>query len=252
VTKPLKQRAASGRVIFTRLHRLADMVGDELPAANGRHYVITDNLLAALTRDDVQRSIGALIEANMARLPFPTMLVEFSITPGVTRFVWLREVAGGLEALTAMLAGAMATMPVQAALVTIVDGGLRVERHADERDGQAVALGAAFALLMLNIKGVEKQHIDPVRLNQARLAVGRAPVPAHVLMKIGVVYDRHGRPVAGGGLKVVYLRAGHMRQQAVGPGWKDHKPVYIAPQLVNYRDGDEAPSAEKLRIVRMN
>ncbi len=235
-------------MIHTRVHKLAELVGDDLPVSTAHHYVIGDDLLKAMARDDVQRSIEAMIEAGIARLPFEDMLVEFTPTPGVTRFVWLKEAPGSLQALTAMLAGKLATLPTEPALVTIEGRGLRIERAADERDGQAVALATSFALLMLNVRGIEKVHIEPTRLNRARMGRARM-IPAHIVLKIGVVYDREGRRTGAQGLKAVYLRAGHVRQQAIGPGWREHRPVYIAPQLVNYRDG--APPVDRLRVTKL-
>jgi len=238
--------------IVTRLHKLAELVqGDDLPATE-HHYVIADDLLAALPRADVQNSIAAMIEADMARLPFPELLVEFSVEPGVTRFLWLREAPGGFEATTAMLsAKGLATVPKRPALVTLQGSALCVRDHADERDGRAIILGTAFALLMLNIAGVEKQRIEPSRLNKAREKRGDAPIPAHVVLRIGVVYGRDGRLITSAhALKKVYLRAGHVRQQACGKGWSEHKPVYIAPQLVNFTDGADAP-APKIRVTKM-
>lgn len=238
--------------IFTRLHKLSALVDPgDLPSCEN-HYVIGADLLAAMPRADVQRSIAAMIEADMARLPFPELLVEFSVQAGVTRFLWLREAPGSIRATVAMLTGeSLATVPTKAASVAIEAGGLRVIDHADERDGQAIALGAAFALLMLNVRGIDKQRIEPRKLNAARAKGGKTPIPTHVVLRIGVVYDRQGKPVAGGNrLKHVYLRAGHVRDQAYGPLWRDHRRIYIGPVLVNYRDGDDVP-APRPRVVKM-
>lgn len=128
--------------IFTRLHKLAETIDAiDLPVA-ANHYVIGPDLIAAMARDDVQRSITAMIEASMARLPFPELLVEFSVELGVTRFLWLREAPGSIEATTIMLtAQGLATVPTKPARVTIEGVGLQVCDHVDDRDGQAIAIG---------------------------------------------------------------------------------------------------------------
>lgn len=238
--------------IATRLHKLGVMTaGDAIGFPEPRHYVIAPDLFAALGRADVQRSISAMIEADMARLPFPCVLVEFEAEPGVARFVWLREAPGGFDAVTAMLtAKGLATVPIAPAAVAIQGGEIAVREAASAADAAALALGAAFALLMLNIGGVDKVRIDPRALNRARERRGDPPIPTHTVLRIGIVLDRRGRAVKGGGLKTVYLRAGHVRQQAVGKNWAEHKIVYIAPQLVNYREGDAEPQV-KPKLVRM-
>jgi len=239
--------------IYTRLHKLLEIATDETFTNAVHHYVIGDDLLAALSREDVQKSIDAMIQADMARLPFPEMLVEYSVSPGVSRFLWLEEKDGDISALTAMLtSNGLVTVAVEPAIVRTQAGVLRVECKTGEEDAMAVAVGTSFALLMLNIRGIEKRIIEPKALNASRAKKGRVSVPSHVLLKIGVVYTKEGKAVIHGSdsLKTVYLRAGHVRQQAVGKGWSSHRPVYIAPQLVNYRDGAEIPK-QKMRVVEM-
>jgi hypothetical protein len=239
--------------ICTRLHRLLSVIdADDLPAwcAGAAHYVIAPDLLAALTREDVQKSISAMIEAGMARLPFQAVLVEFGSYVGTTRFVWLRESDGGFEARCGAIGMDYSTMATEPGRIAIQGGQLALKSRHVIGDAMAMALGVALALLMLNIRGVEKERIEPSRLNKAREAKGRTRIPAHTVLRIGVVYTRDGRPAHGGRPPKVYLRAGHVRQQACGPGWRDHKQVYIEPALVNYRPGDEEP-APRTKIVRM-
>jgi hypothetical protein len=181
------------------------------------------------------------------RHPFRSISVEH----GVTRFLWLREAPGSIEATTIMMtAQGLATVPTRPALVTIEAGGLRVADHADERDGQAIAIGASFALLMLNIKGIDKAHVEPTALNRARAKAGKTRVPTHTVLRIGVVYDRAGRAVSGGALGRVYFVPGHARNQAYGPKWQFHRVIYVQPFIANYHEGDEAPTPLP-RVVKM-
>lgn len=238
--------------LFTRLHKLAEMIDPADLPASAHHYVIGDDLMAAMPRTDVKRSIAAMIEAGICRLPFPEMMVEFSVEHGVTRFVWLSERPGSIEATTLMLtAQGLATVPTKPAVVTIQGDALHVGEHADERDGQAIGIGASFALLMLNVRGVDKQLVDAVRLNVARAKAGKPRVPTHTVLRIGIVYDRHGKPASKGGAPMrVYLVPGHARRQAYGPRWQYHRTIYVEPFLVNFRDGDTAPVTVP-RVVKM-
>lgn len=227
-------------IVATRLHKLSEIAGSEIPSG-GHHYVIRADLLQAMGRDDVQRSVAAMIDAEMAKLPFPSLMVEFSPIPETTRFVWLKESDETIEALPAMLsARGLATVPREWAKISLRAGKMTIEGAASEADAGAIVLAAGFGLLMLHVEGVEKQLIQHSALNKARERTGKPHIPEYTLMRIGTVYDREGKPVgAGSALEHVYLRAGHARHQAFGPGWSEHRWIYIAPQLVNYRPGAE-------------
>lgn len=237
-------------IIATRFHDLAELTGgDPLVAkmAAAPKYAIATTLLAVLAREDIQKSILAMLEAGIAKLPFSPLLIEFSVTPEFRRFVLLEEeTAVGFSARHALLNrddfASVSPSQVRAKLTPV---GLNVERHADEGEGWATALAVSTALLMLNIRGVDKQVIEVERLNRQRGFRGRAAIPRHTVLRIGVIFDRHGQGTvqgASGRHMPVHLRAGHTRLQACGEGFADRKPVYIAPVLVNYRpDSVETP-----------
>lgn len=238
--------------IFTRLHKLYELIDPcDWPEESEHHYVMGQDLMLAMGRDDVQRAIKEMIDADMARLPFAEILVEFSVTPGVTRFLWLSETLHGFRAKTIMLTSSgLATVPTDAPIVTMLHGDFAVQHCDDARDAQAIALGTSFGLLMLHTRGIEKTRIDPAALNKARANAGKPEVPTHTVLRIGVVYDRQGKPVAAGKRGPCYLRPGNSRNQAYGPQWSLHRWIYVEPHLVNYRDGDALP-ATRARVVKM-
>lgn len=235
-------------MIATRLHRLAEIgVDDSLLALmqGAPKFVVAPDLMEILGRDDVQRSILAMVEADIARLPYPRLVVEFSVDPAVRRFVLLEESAEGFTARLALLAGdRLASVSVSSVLVRLSAAGFKVDRHADQKEGMAAALAVTIALLMLNIRGVRKDVIEVERLNRQRLRTGKPAVPGHTVVRIGTIYDRSGRAAgeAPGRRMPVHLRAGHARMQVCGPERADRKLIFVPPVLVNYRpETDDVP-----------
>lgn len=247
-------------MIWTRLHVLADLAfGDPLVQLRMMnaitpvpHFSLAPDLVAVMTREDVQKSILAMVEAGIARLPFAPTLIEFSLSEKVRRFVLVDEHEAGFTAEVATLhSDRLADVSASKVAIRVTATGLGVEGHRDEAEGIAVAFAVSAALLMLNIKGVEKQVVQVDKLNRARGRLGRTRVPSHTLVRIGTIFDRQGRgESAGTGRKMpVHLRAGHVRNQACGPELSEHRPVYILPVLVNYRDGEAEPRPVRRRVA---
>lgn len=240
-------------MIATRLHFLAELVGAEPLVSRmqaAAHYVIGDDLVSVLAREDVQKSVLAMVEAGIARLPYAPVLIEFQVSHGSRRFVLLDEAEAGFWAEGALLVrDRMAMISPTRGLIRVGTSGLALDRSANAEEGAAFVLAAAMALLMLNIRGVDKRLVEPTALNRARVRRGcRTRIPTHTLVRIGTVYDRAGRLAGGesGRTMPVHLRAGHTRMQACGENFSERKPVYIAPVLVNYRDADDvAPLPRK-------
>ena len=103
---------------------------------------------------------------------------------------------------------------------------------------------AQIALLMLHTRGIEKEVIEPTKLNAKRQGTGKIRIPRHTVVRIRR-YDREGRAhsVGGGRQLPLHLRIGHARHQAHGPHHSERKWIFIPPVIVNYRPG--ATSQEK-------
>jgi hypothetical protein len=127
-------------------------------------------------------------------------------------------------------------------------GNSKNEEEEHLRDNLAMtsvrALG--IALLMLNNKSVAKEHIDTQSLNKARMKNNKLPIPAYTVLKIGTIYDRHGKAVSNptGRHMPVHWRCAHIREQRYGPGYSKVRPILIAATLVNFdsdTDIDKVP-----------
>src|SRR5262249_51587558 len=80
----------------------------------------------------------------------------------------------------------------------------------------------------------------PTKLNAARAKTSKPPIPQHVVISIGEVFDNNGKAHAfGHGSSRPHLRRGHIRQQAHGPQHRERKPIFISPMWVNYAPVDD-------------
>lgn len=260
-----------GRVLHTAKERaaLVHLAGivDNLPK-----YHISDELVAMMDDDGVLASIRALVEAEVCRLPFPTMLVEFfwsgrhhlvvlsergedaqmesgddQSLPFLAVPMWWSEqegltlsasyVAMGLElreeGVWYQFSGRMAPYTPESLAWVASD-----EKIGNRSVSTAVmALGAA--LLLLNTRGVAREVVETGRLNKHRVRSGKVPIPAHTVVRVGHVYSRGGRQVMVGAeghrTMPIHWRRAHTRQQRIGPrSTHQTKLVYIPPILVNY------------------
>jgi len=233
------------KYIATKLHKAIELAPDEeffAHCATLPHYVIDPTLTELLARSDVQASVRAMVEAGIARLPFAEMLLELPGAGDLRHFVVLAETAGQFTATCGALKGEQVAEVSPPYRLELRDAEIRV--NADRRSHEAwmyiSAMALGVALLMLNIQGVEKEIIAPVKLNKSRVASGKLSIPTHSVMRIGHVYDSDGNRVGmGTGRQMpVHMRAGHARRQHYGEGNLLEKIVYIPPVLVNFKPGE--------------
>lgn len=235
------------KYIATRLHKAIELAPDEpffrrcekLP-----HYVIDMSLIELLARSDVQQSVNAMVEAEIAHLPFEELCIEMQASPEVRHYVVLEEAGGAFKAhVGATYAEDVAEVAPGAYDLAITDASIRATTNVRSHEAwmyvSAMALGVS--LLMLNIQSVEKEVIEARKLNKARVASGKPSIPQHTVLRIGHVYDQNGERLGLGAGRTmpVHMRAGHARRQHHGPGNSEVKWVYIPPVLVNFKPGVE-------------
>lgn len=121
-----------------------------------------------------------------------------------------------------------------------------VSAMLDDYDVQVSRKAHYLALTILNTSGITREVVEPTRLNVARAKSGKPPIPKHHVVRIAHVYKRDGSTIKYVKGQKIHLRAGHTRQQAYGPNWSLHKPIFILPILVNYKPDAIAPKDIKL------
>lgn len=247
---------------------------------NAADYVVDNEVVDLLKRDDCVKSIRALCEAGIARLPVSPMVIEMQLTPAYHDFVLLRERGEYIEAYFAMLDcktnvamvshepinyklnddGSINTIvpPHQRNLLNkLLAGAPTFTSNADDANelffksqftGGIVAV--QLALLMLNTMGIEKHEVPVAQINKARAKRGRAPIPRHSTVHIGTIYKRDGtaerRGADGGWHMPMHIRQAYTRRQRYGEGNKDTKLVYIPMCIVNYKEGETVPLPKKI------
>lgn len=236
--------------LLSKLHKLPSddpliqrMMGREI-------YVIDQELIEILPREDIQRSIAALLEAGLGRLPHPEMVVEFTLR-GTAWAVLLEDTPGHIRAHVVGAYLGMITISTNPATATTTTNGINISGAASEADAGAIVMAVAAALLLLNTKGVDKDVIHPQALNKARRLRGETPIPTHTLIRIGRIYDRNGIAHIQEGKRrpmPVHIRAGYTRMQFFGEGRAERRLVYIPPVVVNF--SGETPEARE-RGVRL-
>lgn len=235
------------KYIATRLHQALELAGDDpdwlADIEDLPHYVIDPSLRELLGRSDVRNSIMAMHEANIAKLPFPSIAMEMD--SGNARFFFrLEEYQERFMVHVAALHSSSSAVEIFEAplIVSLGHEGLLVEcanlgTHKSWMHNAGIAVG--FALLMMNVRGIAKEVIEPTKLNRGRFAKGKPRIPTHTVMRIGHVYDHNNERVGlGGGRQMpVHMRAAHNRHQHYGEGNAQIRLVHIPAVLVNFQPG---------------
>lgn len=211
-------------------------------------YFCDADVVDIIKRSDALMSIKALVDSDVFRLPFPEMVIEFSTPEKSFRwFIMLKEIPDekfsiGCEAMYLHSATDVTMHSSRDACVTLDQKAFNGRRFAAVQDAHASIVAITMALLFLNTRGIEKQHVIPEALNKAREKRGLSKVPPYTVLRIGTVFDRNGNAVKGGGTghkMRVHLRAGYARRQHYGPNNSLTKMVHIPSCLVNYVEGGE-------------
>lgn len=244
--------------VYTKWHRVNwSVIDPKIYAIMDRaaKYHVEDDVVSIMGREDTVKSINALIDCNLLRLPYDPIVIEFAATPEFRRFVLLQQKGEEFLAHSFFIRNSDESFyeASQDATVTVGREQMQVMGVTNNQDGNAIGCACAMALLFLNVKGIDKEVVTPAGLNRNREKRGLPSIPTVTTIRIGTVYDRDGKAVRldGGasGRKVrVHLRAGHTRNQHYGPENSLIKIVYIAPVLVNYNPGDEMPALPEKRI----
>jgi hypothetical protein len=220
------------------------------------HFVIQDDALELMSRADIAATITALHEAQLTRLPYPEILIEYNEhskggSPEFRHFVMLEEVDGH-KAFAPTWAfwdmrnriGGMQKIPAR---LSFRDNGKMAFEYTDfgqtkrmrdilEHGAQCARFAADICFMLLNTRGIEKEIIECAALNKHRVAKGKTAVPTHRYVHIAKVYRRDGthESYAAGHHKRMHLRKGYTRRQHYGPKNELEKIVYIEPVIVNF------------------
>jgi hypothetical protein len=221
-------------------------------------YYIDADVVGLIQRDDGLRSVQALIEAGICRLPYNPMMVEFQATDKFRWFILLEEQPEDskfdflCQCIFMHLPTRKTYYSSKDAELFMTDEGFIVNNVATQQDAHAAICAVTMSLLLLNTTGIEKEVVCPEKLNAIRHKKGEPAIPRVTTLRIGTVYDREGKAhsIGTGGMRRVHLRAGHTRRQHYGKGNAEIKIVYIPPVLVNYNpELGEKPKLPEKKVV---
>lgn len=255
--------------IGTKIHEALQTRPDH-PALKGMtrlpHFVIDPEISYLFRSGQAQQSVWAMFEADVAKLPYPALLVEMFTGKPWRYFIQIVEApepSSFLVTLVEYVNGAIWPNDFLAQFTFAGGGNNGNDRpiwkivYNDKKRDDLNRQGAAaimIALLMSHTSGLERETIEPNKLNKARKRNGKSQIPTHVIIRIGHVYDRDGKRVAINESNrrsiSIHMRAGHTRRQHYGPQNSQTKIVWIPPVLVNYKDGSELP-LPKPRLVKL-
>jgi hypothetical protein len=260
-------------MIKTKLHILAMNIDPRTNVPGKDHkqiiamhkaasFVVDKEVLDLLMREDVSKSVKALVEAKMVRLPYNPMVVEFETTPLHHEFVMLREHNDTIYGIVAILDIKSHTAIVinEELKMEVLDDGFIITNTPVSRDDKIIidvfAKGVNIALFMLNTKGIEKRVVEvPESMNRKRAAHGKPSIPTHSVVHVGTIYRRDGTAIKneggrGGWHMPMHMRCGYTRTQHFGKNREETRIVYIPPCIVNFKPEEPAPAAPK-RMVKL-
>jgi hypothetical protein len=226
-------------------------------------FVLDRDTIPILQSDACEQSLKALILAELARLPYPKIVVEFEASANFRDFVLLEEHDGKLRASVVFLDKETMRSIVINQPVTVeffkdkddIGPGILIHTKIDHADLRQTAITATLiatcaAMVLLNTRGIVKEVIETTRLNKARAKHGKVAIPSHSIIHVLTVYRKDGTKIkrVAGQKMPMHMRAGHVRNQRHGEGYAETKLIYIEPTIVNYDPSGELKHIE--RVVR--
>jgi len=214
------------------------------------HYVVDDRVARLVSREGMERSFRAMVDAGVEGLPFDPILLEYqspllrgrsfvrlSSQPLVPVQLASENHRPDLWAYPVVMSPAPGMPDSYVVAMAQVDGPIPViwnrepgpayivyyapgKSRLDLDLSLEVSMAMSLAMLMLNTRGVETEHVSMERLDRQRRAQGRLPIGDYSVVRIGHIYDREGRAhsVGGSGRHMpVHWRAAHVRNMRFGP-----------------------------------
>lgn len=234
-----------GSGIFTKLHEAEDVLargkdnkgGDSASVramiaecSKSPHYVLDADLHHRLDFMTILKSMVAMRDAGVMRLPYPTVFLElWSGLADVRLFVlvrdvgnakfsirttawlhdsnqkWLGDIKGldvefnntppdGSEVFYTDFRGGVSDKPSGHPMTSGSDGfSINFTRSTlDIKVVSQIITALAICVMMKHIMGFETERIEPTRLNKQRIAGGKTRIPSHTVVRIGHIYDKSG------------------------------------------------------------
>lgn len=275
--------------VYSRFHLLrANTPIEKDPTKNGMDimqameglpsFVIQADALLMLSRTDYIGAIHAMIEANICKLPYPDMRLEWQTREAVSadfvgtmlgntemepihEFIRVREIESGFECTYAFYF-------CKSGLGAIYEDSFKISpqigewvvSHRKDIDPavKRLALGPCMmaiqvCLVLMNMKGIEREVHSFEPLNKHRIKKGKPAIAQYSYVRIGHVYRSDGTKIkyTDGDHRhmPMHVRSAHTRRQHYGKENSETKLIYVPSCIVNFNPADEL-RVPKQRIVK--
>ena len=223
-------------------------------------FILSDEIVASLTREEVEATIDDMRELGIAKLPYYTFAIQISTAAwqyiifdavheldkyGVIKHPdqWLRF-SHRLESLdTAQsIIGKFNCMTSGGRdMFDLLDKDKDLSAEGKRVLGETVGYTAGQLLRILTVVLATKNVVKTETVNKlARLGIGLKKNPYHktTTLTIGKVTEKaDGKGGHDGSHRRPHLRRGHKREQRYGPGFQFTRSIFIEPIFVNADEG---------------
>lgn len=246
---------------------------EKLPA-----FVVQNDAIEMLNRSDCVAAIRAMIEANILKLSYPEMRLEWQIRQAesaqfvgtmlgfkemepIHEFVRLKETDRGIEATYAFYfckSGLGAIYEDKFRITPRVGEWIVEYNHDTDPIIKQMAIGPCFlainmALVLMNMKGIEREVHEFAALNKQRIKKKKPAISTYNYVRIGHVYKADGSRIkyTDGDHRSMpmHVRSAHTRRQHFGKENSETKIIYVPSCIVNFNPG-ETPKQAKPRIIK--
>jgi hypothetical protein len=246
-------------------------------------FVMQSDAFTLMQRTDCGAAIKAMHDADIFRLPYPKMVVEWQLRDGypshftphakddaaepLHEFVHLEETVDpitGKFAISAEYSFMFVSSRIggifeDKLVFTHVDDGLNCAFHkAIDPTMREIAMGSGLiainmALVLMNMKGIDREVHTFEALNKQRVRKGKQAIPQYTYVRIGHVYRADGTRVkyTEGDVRQMpmHVRSAHTRRQHFGKENSETKLIYVPSCIVNF-DPHGGKTVPKQRIVK--
>lgn len=281
--------------VFSRIHILAENV-DADTGKNTLHDPRMKNLLTSPThvlqpdafemmqRTDCGAAIQALHDSGIFRLPYPKMVMEWSLREAnpfefapdfaangyepLHEFIHLEEKHDEKSGKSGIIAeyafvftkSRIGGLFADKLVFAPTDTGLKVayDKKIDPRilnvarDAAVIAINAA--LVLMNMKGIEREVHTFEPLNKQRERKGKPRIPQYTYLRIGHVYKADGTRVKyteGDHRHMpMHVRAAHTRRQHFGKENAETKIIFVPSCIVNFDPGSNLSQKPRPKVIK--
>jgi hypothetical protein len=280
--------------VFSRIHILAENVNADTGEGTDKDprmqnlltsptHVLQPDAFEMMKRTDCGAAIQALHDCDIFRLPYPKMIMEWCLREGnashfapefandawepLHEFVHLEEKqdASGKYGIVAeyafvftkcriggLFADKLAFLPTDTGLTMGFEKNIDPRMLDVAKNAAVIAINAS--LVLMNMKGIEREVHTFTPLNKQREKKGKPRIPQYTYLRIGHVYKADGTRVKyteGDHRHMpMHVRSAHTRRQHFGKENAETKIIFVPSCIVNFDPGSNLPQKPRPKVIK--